>query len=324
MKQTEFQELMGRLGFQAGENLALGSWKGWPVQVKCQRYYGICDLTVEAALSRRVENAQAKVIQREIKQHKGCSAVIGLNAVMTVQDRKKYGGLEPRLTDAMNALVQGLREAGVSPPAVCPLCKGTGCDSMALISDSYVPTHRACVEQMVQGTRQQAEQQTASGNYVTGLIGALLGGLVGTLPNILAALLLHRVIAILYALIPIFAYYGYKLLKGKMNRGAFVCALLSSAVNLFVMQYLYVYVIFVQRMGHMLSPGDALYFYQDMLLGGNLTADLAQSALFLALGLWISWSVITRTAKQDVRQAVSVASTLRPLEHTAPKEQQPK
>ena len=258
MKQTEFQELMRPLGFQTGENLALGSWEGWPVQVKCQRYYGICDLTVETALSRRVESAQAKVIQREIKQHKGCSAVIGVNAVMTVQDRKKYGSLEQRFTEVMNALVQGLREAGATPPVVCPLCKGAGCDSMALISDNFVPTHRACVEQMVQGTRRQAEQQTASGNYVTGLIGALLGGLVGTLPNILAALLLHRVIAILYALIPIFAYYGYKLLKGKMNKGAFVCTLLSSAVNLFVMQYLYVYVIFVQRMGQMLSPGDAL------------------------------------------------------------------
>ncbi len=312
MKQNEFQELMARFGLRAGGDLALGAWKGWPVKVKREQVYGICNIQAEFALSGRVDKEHAKAIAQEVKAYKNCSAILGLSAVVVVPDKPKLGSFTERFTAVMDLVVQGLAEAGVKPPVVCPLCKGGGCDSMALLNDSYVPTHRTCVTSSVQGTLEKAEQEN-TGNYLTGLIGALLGGLVGTLPNILAAVFLERVIAVLYALIPIFAYYGYKLFKGKMNKGAFVCALLSSAVNLFIMQYLYVYVIFVQRLGGMLSPGDALYYYMDMLTGGNLTADLAQSALFLGLGLWISWGVITRTAKQDIHQAAAVASTLQPL-----------
>lgn len=312
MKQKEFQTLMGRFGLRAGGDLALGAWKGWPVKVKREQVYGICNVQAEFALSGRVDKDHAKAIEREVKTYQNCSAILGLKAVAVVPDKPKLGSFEERFTGVMNLVVQGLAEAGVTPPVVCPLCKGTGCDSMTLLGDDYVPAHRACVTSSVQGTLEKAEQENA-GNYLTGLIGALLGGVAGTVPNILAAVFLERVVAILYALIPIFAYYGYKLFKGKMNKGAFVCALLSSLVNLFVMQFLNVYVIFVQRLGGMLSPGDALYYYMDMLTGGNLTADLAQSALFLGLGLWISWSVITRTAKHNVHQAAAVASTLQPL-----------
>ena len=66
----------------------------------------------------------------------------------------------------------------------------------------------------------------------------------------------------------------------------------------------------------MLSPGDALYFYIDMLQTGSLTADLAQSALFLALGLWISWSVITKTSRHEIHSFAAMADTLQPLQNT--------
>ncbi len=316
MNPAEFQGMMQALGLRASGAQALGAWQGWPILIKHRQAYGSSSLEASLPLSRRPDAPLRKDLCQQIKQLKGCSAVLGVQALVTVLERKKDGDLKERLSQALDLLVRGLREGGVTPPEACPLCKSGGCDSMGLVGEGYVPLHRSCVENQARSALQKAEHNAAAGSYLTGLIGALLGGLVGTIPSILAALLAERVFALLYALIPICAYYGYKLLRGKMNKGAFVCTLLSSLVNLFVMQFLYVYVIFIQRLGQMLSPGDALYFYIDMLQTGSLTADLAQSALFLALGLWISWSVITKTSRHEIHSFAAMADTLQPLQNT--------
>ena len=170
MKQNEFQELMARFGLRAGGDLALGAWKGWPVKVKREQVYGICNIQAEFALSGRVDKEHAKAIAREVKAYKNCSAILGLSAVVVVPDKPKLGSFTERFTAVMDLVVQGLAEAGVKPPVVCPLCKGGGCDSMALLNDSYVPTHRTCVTSSVQGTLEKAEKELYNERQTIGRI----------------------------------------------------------------------------------------------------------------------------------------------------------
>ena len=176
----------------------------------------------------------------------------------------------------------------------------------------YVPVHQSCVQNQTQATLAKAEENELTGNYFTGLIGALLGGVVGAIPNVLAAVFLERIFSLLYALIPIAAYYGYKLLKGKMNKAAFGCTLLSSVLNLFTVQFLIIYISLSRLLGMILSPVASMELFWQLLAGGDLTADLVQSVVFLALGLWFSWGIVTRTTKHEVAGSAMVAATLQP------------
>ena len=113
MKQNEFQELMARFGLRAGGDLALGAWKGWPVKVKREQVYGICNIQAEFALSGRVDKEHAKAIAREVKAYKNCSAILGLSAVVVVPDKPKLGSFTERFTAVMDLVVQGDRKSVV-------------------------------------------------------------------------------------------------------------------------------------------------------------------------------------------------------------------
>ena len=70
-------------------------------------------------------------------------------------------------------------------------------------------------------------------------------------------------------------------------------------------------------LGRGISLVAALRMYLDMVQSGSLTVNLVQSGMFLALGLWISWGIITRTSRQEVKQAAATVSTLLPLDYAA-------
>ena len=57
-----------------------------------------------------------------------------------------------------------------------------------------------------------------SGNYFTGIIGAIIGGAIGAVPWIIAYIYGNMMIALLAILIAGGAYYGYKLFKGKITK----------------------------------------------------------------------------------------------------------
>lgn len=311
MTTEEFVRYAQEQGWHCVSNGAFGVYRGYPFDAIFQAGGAGC-VTVRFKVEGKLNGAFLRGLRKALP--KGCTLVPTNTAgVVVIRCPGKDASVTALLAQVMDLAVGRFQEGQLTVPDTCPICKQGHCNGLAFLRGGYVPTHLACVEGQTQATLDKAERETVSGNYVTGLIGALLGGVVGTIPNVLAAVWAERVVALLYALIPICAYYGYKLLRGKMNRGAFVCTLVASVVNLFVMQYIQVYVLIAQRL-NFFSPRIVLQLYWDMLTGGNLTADLVQSAIFLALGLWISWSVITRTAKQDAHAASAVAATVQPYD----------
>lgn len=212
---------------------------------------------------------------------------------------------------ALEVTAAALRERGLRPAETCPFCGQAGCDALALHGSGYVPVHQACVANQSQTVAAKAEENAVMGNYFTGFLGALLGGLVGVIPNVLAAVFLERIIALLYALIPLGAYYGYKLCKGKMNKGALVCAIISSVINLFMVELVSQYIWISMEYG-LVNVLDYLVVFVLALLDGELTAGLLQGALFMALGLWISWGQISRTSGNDVQEATAIQATMHP------------
>jgi len=300
-----------------GDSAAFGAHRGYPfiAVFKAARQGSI---TVSMTVEGKVDGKLLKAIRSDLP--KGCISQPARNqgtVVFTVQ--QKDADPTPLFEQVLEAVSTHFREAGLTPSNVCPVCHQPGCDGLAFLNAGYVPVHQACVQNEVRAVNLKAQKNQATGNYFTGFLGALLGGLVGTIPNVIAAVWLERIVAILYALIPLGAYYGYKLFRGKMNKAALVSAIVSSVINLFMVeyisQYIWVYLEFKKFWG--LGIYTELFFMA--LQEGELTAGLLQGALFLALGLWFSWSQISHTGHQDVQSAATVQATVQPWDgHAIP------
>ncbi len=300
-----------------GGSAAFGAHRGYPFVAvfKAARQGSI---TVSMTVEGKVDGKLLKAIRTDLP--KGCVSQPARNqgtVVFTVQ--QKDADPTPLFEQVLDVVATHFREAGLTPSDTCPICHQPGCDGLAFLDGAYVPAHQNCVRSETYAVALQAQKNQEKGNYFTGFLGALLGGLVGTIPNVIAAVWLERIMAILYALIPLCAYYGYKLFKGKMNKGALISSIVSSVINLFMVEYITQYVWLCLDIEELF---DLPFYTQIFFLAlgeGELTGNLLQGALFMALGLWFSWSKISHTGRQDVQSAATVQATLLPWDgHAIP------
>ncbi|MPM94666.1 hypothetical protein SDC9_141814 [bioreactor metagenome] len=199
-----------------------------------------------------------------------------------------------------------LTEEGIGIPAACPLCreKGRSCDALALVGGGYVPVHQSCCRSRASEGVTRAEQNDAYGSYLTGILGALLFGLAACLPTVLSIWFLDRILAVFYALIPLGAYYGYKLFRGKMNRAALPIVIVVSVLALFAIEQMIFYLLIVNTYGVYLSVLDTVPFYFSVMTPGDIVSEMAGSFLFLLLGLWMTFRVIKRTNRTKIQESV--------------------
>lgn len=131
-----------------------------------------------------------------------------------------------------------------------------------------------------------------------GIIGGILGAIVGVLPSFLSVVLVEKIYALLFALIPLCIYYGYKLLKGKMNKVVIVLTVILSVLSVYMIEMLLLAYYMVSDYGLLIS--EAIQLVGASLLEPSvwtaMTMDALTSFLFVALGIWIAWGRISRTA----------------------------
>lgn len=144
------------------------------------------------------------------------------------------------------------------------------------------------------------EVPVSRGSYVTGVIGAFLGVIVGTVPTICTVMLADRIFALLYALIPICGFFGYRLFKGPMNRWAIGITVIFSLLSVYWMM---VVIQVLVPLGYGLSLSESLAVILPQLgslnFWANMTANSASSFLFLLIGIFIAWSTMTKTVKNS-------------------------
>ena len=105
----------------------------------------------------------------------------------------------------------------------CVGCDKEGLHDFYSVEDALVCLCDDCAAAMSE-EKDEEIQLSSQGSRVSGVIGAFLGGLVGTIPWIILSLLGYVAslggLAISYA-----AFYGYKLLKGRLDSRAFIIAI---------------------------------------------------------------------------------------------------
>lgn len=189
------------------------------------------------------------------------------------------------------------------PPDICPICNQSRGDALARHQGRLQFVHQNCLREAKDSKVQALELKQHNGGTLTGFFGGLLGGIVGAVPAFIGLHFFEFFIAILYAVIPLGIYYGWKLFKGKMNRVTTVFTIVYTAIMALALEIAVAHIYVYQGLvGSLYVPhwtlGDtlAIYFEPQFFVEYALP-ELALPMLFAALGIWIAWRRITVTDK---------------------------
>lgn len=322
MDKQEFNSLMLQRGMKPFSAGVMGVVDGYPMSLV---WLNKKRITVNVATSNSSDwKLHGKELGQECKQN-------GLGTATTDGNGHIIFTLK---TDTMSDIYnQGLRQVatmlrsrGLKAPETCAICRMGSCDAAAFVGGAAQPIHAGCIDRLAQGAAAKAQEAKVTGNYATGLIGAFLGMLVGVIVPLVAIIATDTLYAVLFALIPLASYYGYKLFRGRMNKMAAVAAIVMSILGVFIMGFLEIgyylmtdkdFVYGIYYVNRVLTFKETVSVMPDLLsVGSNWTVILKASIMrfiFVALGIFFVWSQITRTAASEVTTVESVRATVIPL-----------
>jgi len=294
--------------------------KNYPIlgdSVRCTRYaepvgFGLLQGGSVYIVSAPVDpNTWSKELQKEIKTELKKVGAISYNQKESiVQMTVKAGGgaekLHARLEDSADTLVQTLARHQVAYRKTCLFCGQGECDDFADQGAACVPAHTSCKADAAEKLMAEVVENETNGNYILAILCALLGGIVGALPSALTILLFETIYAVLFALIPLAAYYGYKLARGKMNGTVpfiiAIAALLDTMVLEVAVQYIWV---------RQEAPTFPLSTFLSYVFSGEgfplLLQDAAMPLLFCIVGIAIVWGQINNNNRQIRQKAQQLA-----------------
>ncbi len=309
MTKQEFTNFALNAGFElADEGSAYGLIGDYPVVIHF--------INGSAQLIFPFEKAQLQPAKNALKQalRQKAQFRIGSNAFVVVIRNRRKRPIQQVFAETANALIGIFKEYDIRPLDQCPYCSGGNCDSYAIVKNTYRCVHKHCIDEHLAGRIEATEKNELSGSYITGLIGGILGGAVGCIPTMLSLWFAETHYSILYALIPLGIYFGYKLLKGRMNRAVIITTIALSVFYAFALYILYSAAI-IALYGYPISYLPLLLRDTQFLRG--LLYDIAISFVFIALGIIIVWRRISHTNIREIAVTQNIGATVRPMNRYA-------
>ena len=307
MKANEFSLLVQQLGLTAFGQMFCGEVYGWPVAV---RNNSAAHLRVSVDRGRSRETV--KKIEAGLKTWGGkIYSWVGNTLWLSTGRKKKMQGTDAEYVEFS---LHVLRAAGLHPHDCCPYCKTGGCDSLSFVKGGYDLVHYRCLQEAAAKEHDKAESNLQNGSYALGILGAFLGMIVGSIPSFLTIAFMEMEYAVLFALIPLCAYFGYKLMRGKMNKVALVVSILMAILGVFLLYFEVIAFSAMKEYG--LSFGEVMSFIPDLLSDGSLWSSILSNAfqefLFMALGIVFVWRLISTTASDTASNADAALKLARP------------
>lgn len=206
-----------------------------------------------------------------------------------------------------DALGQHLAACELLPPDRCPICSKRGCDAFALYGESYQPMHAQCADDLIA----YKNSGQLKGSYFTGLLGGIAGGLIGAVPSIATIYFYESIWSLLYALIPLSVYQGYKLCGGKLDRVSIGINLTLSLLDIYVIQCAVIVLSLMKA--YELSLYEAARELLSVAARSAFWIDVTEASyasfFFLALGLLIAWNRIAATVEVKAGLSDQLAAT---------------
>ena len=289
MNSSEWSQFLSSRGFQMIDNQGFGVMDRYPVSLVLNGKSTITSIAARIQLASALKKNHRKEV-RELLKHKAIVTYVGTTLSLTVQAGHMQYPYE--FTQTLVSLVNYLRTNNIPESIRCPICGQFQTDGLAFYAGNFQRLHLHCLDSKLSSQQERITNNETNGNFVTGLFGAILGGICGIVPNIFTILVLNHIYVVLFALIPICIYYGYKVCRGKMNTGALVLTIVLSVLFLFLMNYLLLVFNVHSNYGLWLFSDCLRLFLQGDFLKELFVEGWTQ-LLFLALGLLYSWHMIT-------------------------------
>ena len=275
--------------------LCVGTWKNYAVTLRRFTRQS-CYVNLAVRLG-KADRQLRKTLREAVKSagiKKGVVNNVQANTVMSTFTFDKTGRLAD-LTDFLGVLTDALRQNGVGPANTCAVTGAPNPDSLCMLQlqncYGYQPVCAAAVRKEENVLREKVEENENNGSYLTGALGALLGALAGVAVNLLTILFLQRIFALLFALVPIFAMFGYKLFKGKTDKASLILVIVLSLAAVPVMEFLSTALFFVKDAGAPLK--EALHITGDLFFAPEFLSEsipeMLKLLLFMALGVAFAW-----------------------------------
>ncbi len=210
------------------------------------------------------------------------SVVLNNNAVIIPFKR----GTKPseKHDEYMRKVTQAFHDLGLRDLSHCPFCGKEDTDSTRVIKGVIVPVHDACAKELYQQITSHVEELEKSNKGMgKSIVFAIGGAVVGAIPTLISIIFFQYMLAILYALIPLASFYGYK--YGGAPKKSYVPILIS------VISLLIVVVMMAWLYGS-IAASEGFTFSEAMEIqefSASFFSDLFTSVLFLAIGVFISW-----------------------------------
>ena len=310
MKLQAFQTFAEQKGFLPSGKMAFGIVEQYPVSLEYTNGNGKRSVMIlQFMLKAPLDKAQ----QKELRGQLAKAAALYVNqGTIRFQITAKDSDVDDQFESVKNTALAFFKQNGLTPISQCPICHGENCDTAAFYAGGYRAVHSQCLHTAMEQVSDAAARNQQNGSYLLGLIGGLLGGIVGIIPSVLTILFMERIYSILYALIPLCIYWGYKLLKGKLNKAAIAMTIVLSIVFLFVLEYV-VLVFGVYQEYDIFSPAQCFQLFIEPEIFAEIIKGMGTSFLFLILGILISWGQITKTPQTTVMNMQSVLQTSQSL-----------
>ena len=300
-------------GFETTANVCYGSWRNYAVSILSAQY-SVFQLSFAVRADKKDKNL-AKSLRAELRQQLGKGLSTVLNLGNTLQFAYRFDGKTPladQFVRTADAIAAALSAHGLSPAVTCAVCGGGTPDSLCVVN-TYQPVHAACMHQKLETAKEQAMENKENGSYLTGTLGAILGALVGTILPLVMLIATDTLYALLFALVPLAAMFGYRKFKGKSDKISIVIVIVVSILAVVLMAYAVIVYYIMQQMG--VGLGTAMSFVSRFMSGSDFAELLGQfwkGFLFMGLGIVISWGYLTKTSSAEVKNTATLLETMRP------------
>ena len=294
-----FQEI-ARYGFNpVNPKICVGTWRNYAVALNNyagKAYYYYVAIRIPKG-SRELLKAVTEAYKAAGLNKNASVLQAGPNCIQGIftQPKEDLGGCFTRFLDTLTG---ALAQNGVAPANTCAVTGAPNPDSLCFMMNGtfqgFQPVCGAAVRQSGYEAQAKVEENENNGSYLTGLIGALLGMLAGVAVNLLTIVFLQRYFAMLFALIPVAAMFGYKLFKGKLDKVSIVIVIALSVIAVPLMEYLSL-VLGVSREFD-IPVGIAMQATMEALQNPDVKKDIIKDILmmllFMALGVFIAFSFL--------------------------------
>ncbi len=310
MNLSEWGQFLSTKGIELHDQLGCGVIDRYPLSMQLVgKPAQITSIIVKIQLASALKKIHRKEV-RDLLKHKATISYMGKIIQLTIRTGNMQYPYD--FSQTVVSLISYLANNNIPESTQCPICGRFDSDAMAYYNGAYQKVHMHCIQNVLDTREASVEENETNGSFFTGLIGALLGGLVGIIPSLLTIFLLQRIYVMLYALIPICIYYGYRLFKGRMNQWAVVLTILLSFLILFVMEYV-VLVISVHREYGIWLLKECLQLFFDRQYFLEMLKDMVMSFVFLALGILYSWRMIAENNQKTTTSIEFTRGTIRPI-----------